>query len=230
MFFSNLKPCFREEIQKCRLLFDYALENHSIKMDIVDIGGGFTGLEVEDELFRETATIINSSLDEFFPSSRFGHVKIIAEPGRFLCESALTICTKIIAKSTLQSEESVQCQAIPDNLDTSKTLMYYLNCGFYSGFMYIDPRNRPVRLHKKSHEDKDDRVYLSTLWGPTCDSLDVLLRHKYLPEYDVDEYLLFRDMGAYSNVVATSFNSFSVPILFYAAFEKFKLYKKAFDI
>ena len=93
---SNLKPNFREEIQNCRKLFDYALEKYGVKMNLIDIGGGFTGLEYEDDIFRQTAFEINNAVSEFFPIGLFSHVQLIAEPGRFLCESALTLCTKII--------------------------------------------------------------------------------------------------------------------------------------
>jgi ornithine decarboxylase len=37
---SNSQPSFEEEINKCRVLFDYAKEKYSIEMSIVDLGGG----------------------------------------------------------------------------------------------------------------------------------------------------------------------------------------------
>ena len=46
---------------------------------------------------------MNESLDEHFPPEC--GVKIIAEPGRYFVASAFTLCTNIIAKRDVISEE-----------------------------------------------------------------------------------------------------------------------------
>ena len=56
---SNSKPSFDEEIEKCRILFDYARESHGIEMSVVDLGGGYPGIDEDNDIFKQTAQIIN---------------------------------------------------------------------------------------------------------------------------------------------------------------------------
>ena len=82
----------------------------------------------------------NKALDQYFPNDSFPNVKFIAEPGRFLCETALTICTRIIAKNTINESLSDKVNGGEEmhqklSIDKSKSFMYYLNCGFYSGLI-----------------------------------------------------------------------------------------------
>ncbi len=79
---SNSNPSFDEEIEKCRVLFDYARENYSIEMSIVDLGGGncifllvffshknyyrsffvgFPGVDEDNDIFFQTSQVINES-------------------------------------------------------------------------------------------------------------------------------------------------------------------------
>lgn len=43
-----------------------------------------------------------------------------------------------------------------------------------------------------------ERVFCSTLWGPTCDSADVLTTTALLPELRIGDWLMFERMGAYT--------------------------------
>jgi len=185
------------------------------------------------------------ALEKYFPTKNFPKLSIIAEPGRFLCESALTLCSQIIAKSTIDESVNILNANNEDedykqlNIDTSKSFMYYLNCGFYSGLMYMDKRNMPEHFNLRTNGNKlisyqqqqqkqQEKLYLTTLWGPTCDALDVVVKRKFLPEYQIGDFLIFNDMGAYTNTIITQFNSFKVPTFVYAAFACFGQYKEAF--
>ncbi|KAJ6405980.1 hypothetical protein OIU84_013863 [Salix udensis] len=44
---------------------------------------------------------------------------------------------------------------------------------------------------------KGERSYSSTVFGPTCDGLDTVLIGHQLPELQVDDWLVFPNMGAY---------------------------------
>ncbi|KAB5568087.1 hypothetical protein DKX38_001880 [Salix brachista] len=44
---------------------------------------------------------------------------------------------------------------------------------------------------------KGERSYSSTVFGPTCDGLDTVLMGHQLPELQVDDWLVFLNMGAY---------------------------------
>jgi len=66
---SNSNPNFHEEIEKCRILFDYAKSNHDIEMHILDIGGGYPGIDEDNEIFIKTAQDINKGKSFIIGSS-----------------------------------------------------------------------------------------------------------------------------------------------------------------
>lgn len=49
-------------------------------------------------------------------------------------------------------------------------------------------------------------VYPSTVFGPTCDGLDTVVRDHPLPELAVGDWLVFPSMGAYTICGASRFN------------------------
>jgi hypothetical protein len=57
--------------------------------------------------------------------------------------------------------------------------------------------------------------FLTSVWGPTCDGLDQILKNARLPELEVGERLLFRDMGAYTMAAGSTFNGMPRPDRFY---------------
>lgn len=54
---------------------------------------------------------------------------------------------------------------------------------------------------------------MSTLWGPTCDSYDVILKDVLLPELTIGDWLVWEDMGAYTLSLSTMFNGFPIPVV-----------------
>ncbi|CAI7914802.1 unnamed protein product, partial [Closterium sp. NIES-54] len=49
----------------------------------------------------------------------------------------------------------------------------------------------------------------STVFGPTCDGLDMVLRDEALPELAIGDWLVFPNMGAYTAAAGSSFNGFA---------------------
>lgn len=115
-------PVFRRAILAARILFDLGA-TFGFKMNLLDIGGGFPGNSDTTELLDEISTIVNSSLEEFFPDPR---IKVISEPGRFFVASAYTLACNIYAKKSVK---------IGDKGDL-KT-MYYITDGLYGSFNCI---------------------------------------------------------------------------------------------
>lgn len=64
-------------------------------MDLLDIGGGFTGRfdEMGNVMFGDIATTINSALAANFPQD--SGVRVIAEPGRYFAETSATLMTPV---------------------------------------------------------------------------------------------------------------------------------------
>jgi len=117
---------------------------------------------------------------------------------------------------------------------------YYINDGVYGAFkdvVFYDAivRPRPLKytfstkgenilflsnfsnpnLYSKSKTRTSDTLYTSTLFGPTCDSIDVIVRSTLLPRLEIGDWLYFQNMGAYTNAVASNFNGFGPSERFY---------------
>eukprot|EP00574_Skeletonema_japonicum_P007725 CAMPEP_0201723640 /NCGR_PEP_ID=MMETSP0593-20130828/7620_1 /ASSEMBLY_ACC=CAM_ASM_000672 /TAXON_ID=267983 /ORGANISM="Skeletonema japonicum, Strain CCMP2506" /LENGTH=808 /DNA_ID=CAMNT_0048214769 /DNA_START=151 /DNA_END=2577 /DNA_ORIENTATION=- len=61
----------------------------------------------------------------------------------------------------------------------------------------------------------DENLYSSTVFGPTCDSMDVLSRGVLLPKMSIGDWMYFQNMGAYTSAAASTFNGFPTTDSFY---------------
>lgn len=155
-----------------------------IPLNIVDIGGGFPirHFDWEEDIFAQMAPSINKELGRLFPES----IKIIAEPGRVLAGPACTLIMQVVGKSIRANKH-----------------WYYLNDGVYgalSGIIYDHCKYQYKVLRRGPAQ-------LSTLAGPTCDSLDVVSFSEDLPELEFGDIVYVENIGAYSIATATNFNS-----------------------
>ncbi|VAI35312.1 unnamed protein product [Triticum turgidum subsp. durum] len=66
------------------------------------------------------------------------------------------------------------------------------------------PHPRPLAVPRAG-----EKTYTSTVFGPTCDSLDTVVTGYQLPEMSVGDWLVFDDMGAYTTASGSNFNGFS---------------------
>lgn len=57
----------------------------------------------------------------------------------------------------------------------------------------------------------NDEKFLSTLWGPTCDSYDVIVKDVLMPELHIGDWLVWEDIGSYTLCLCTTFNGFPIP-------------------
>ncbi|CAG2054520.1 unnamed protein product, partial [Timema podura] len=185
-------PVFRRGIAAARKLFDYA-STLGYNFNYLDLGGGYPGNTGTS--FDKIADVINLALEEFFPDPS---VKVIAEPGRFFVASAFALATNIHSKREVRNN---------DEKDGSVThVMYYINDGVFGAFNCVaNPNNHPVPIPLKSH---DGKLTPSSIWGPTCNSLDQVVENINLPTMNIGDWLMFKDMGAYTLVAATTFNGF----------------------
>lgn len=51
----------------------------------------------------------------------------------------------------------------------------------------------------------------STVFGPTCDSIDLICKDVELPDLEIGDIVYFFNMGAYTSAAASSFNGFNPP-------------------
>ncbi|HEY1612277.1 MAG TPA: hypothetical protein VGF97_01120 [Rhizomicrobium sp.] len=170
-------------------------ETAGIALTTLDIGGGFPGTYPGNDVppyhwyfdtIREAiATLPNAS-----------NISLLCEPGRALIAEGMSLVTQAVLRKN-------------DKL--------YINDGIYGSFdeltlpgwtadyalrvFVLDSEGRAVAV-PGGHAPF--RVY-----GPTCDTLDVLPRPIMLPEtIGPGDFIVFDSIGAYSVAVRTSFNGF----------------------
>lgn len=158
-----------------------------IPLDILDIGGGFPIRHFDEDnhiTFKDIAKHIRKKMKRQFNKK----VQFIAEPGRFFAGPAGTLITQIVGRTFRNNRN-----------------YYYLNDGVYGDFsgMIFDHCKYQFKTLRRGQK------FLSTLAGPTCDSLDVLSLSEDLPEMDVGNIVYVKNIGAYSCASAVpNFNGF----------------------
>ena len=165
-------------------VFKEAQDRGYTKMNLLDIGGGFPApYDSSVRPFRELAKVINTEIDRLFPKN----LQILAEPGRFLSATAGTSVASVIGK------------AVRDG----KTC-YYINDGVYHTYsgVIFDHCKYPVKAFKKGP------TQICSVFGPTCDALDVVSMAENLPDLERGDLVYSVNIGAYSHASATYSNGF----------------------
>lgn len=169
-------------IEVCRELIARA-EVMGVMMSVLNIGGGFPVPYSPDTMDIEPfCAPIRKALGTL-PS----HLRIIAEPGRFLAAPSVTSVSSVVGKAFREGR-----------------WWYYLDDGVYGSFSgrIFDKANYPLTVLRIS-----DMHHPSILAGPTCDSVDVIAEDVLLPELEIGDLVIGRMMGAYTMASATNFNS-----------------------
>jgi len=165
-------------------VFKEAKDRGYTKMNLVDIGGGFPApYDASVRPFRELAKVIRTELDRLFPPE----IQILAEPGRFLVASAGFAVAKVIGKAV---RDGKTCYYIDDGV-------YHT----YSGVIF-DHCHYPLKAFKRGP------TQICSVFGPTCDALDVVSMAENLPDLERDEFVYSENIGAYSHASSTYFNGF----------------------
>ena len=133
----------------------------------------------------------------------------------------------------------VVLQAVADSAPLQDDYAYYINDGVYGAFnniMFDHASVRPRVLgpaekiaakeedgfmtiqapENGNHDDTHRKeLFSSTVFGPTCDSIDVIARSVLLPKLKVGDWLYFQNLGAYTCAAASAFNGFTPSEKFY---------------
>lgn len=166
-------------------VFQEARDRGYRKMNLLDIGGGFPA-PYDDSVkpFRELAKVLNRELDRLFPED----IQILAEPGRFLVATAATAVSTIIGKAVRDGK-----------------LCYYIDDGVYHTFSGVVFDH--CHYHFKAFKPGPKQV--CSVFGPTCDALDVVSMVEQLPgNLKLGDLLYSPNIGAYSHASSTWFNGF----------------------
>jgi ornithine decarboxylase len=200
---SGAAPCVTFHVgSQCLSPFSYAQaiemarrtgELASVELAALDVGGGFPGPYTNNDVppYHWYFDTIKESL-----ASMKKPIPIICEPGRALIAEGLSLVTQVILRKG-------------DSL--------YINDGVYGSFDELTlPGWTGDYVHRVFTTDAKGRVTEKPaghkafrVFGPTCDTLDVLPRPLFLPD-DIGpgDHIVFEAIGAYSVAVRTNFNGF----------------------
>jgi ornithine decarboxylase len=153
---------------------------------LLNIGGGYPVRHVKPipsiEIIGE---VVNAAIADL-PND----IRVMAEPGRYLVSDAAYFVCRVVGTATRNG----------------KRWMYW-DAGMFGGVIEVTEGLR--------YEILSDRTGHSIPWavaGPTCDSVDILMRDEMLPE-DIQEgdFIYIPNAGAYTTAYASNFNGFPLP-------------------
>lgn len=119
---------------------------------------------------------INKTIIELFPEA-----EVIAEPGRYIAEQVGTLVTPVIGVKN-------------DSVTIDESLYGAFNCMIFD-HSFPDP----IVFSQKQKTQK-------TLFGCTCDGMDIIYKDVFLPDLSVGEWIAWPGMGAYTIAATTGFN------------------------
>ncbi|KAI8549390.1 hypothetical protein RHMOL_Rhmol06G0021100 [Rhododendron molle] len=183
---------YRSAVATAKTVFDAASQLGLPKMRVLNIGGGFTA----GSNFDHAANAVKSALQEYLKNEP--DLTVISEPGMFFAESAFTLATNIFGKRVRGALRE-----------------YWINDGVFGSMNCILSNvtlNAPFPFAWTSNHGNPTcrgmKTYCSTVFGPTCTAVDTVLRGHRLPELQVNDWLVFPNMGAYTAAVGSNFNGF----------------------
>jgi ornithine decarboxylase len=176
---------WRVGIEKSRAVFDQ-MAKAGLNPRLLNIGGGFPVRHVKPIPSIEViGEVVNRAL-EAFPAK----VRVIAEPGRFLVSDAGYFVCRIMGTATRANKRWM-----------------HLDAGLFGGIIET--------AEGLKYKVRTDRAGPDIPWnvaGPTCDSIDVVMRDEPLPsDLQEGDYLYLRNAGAYTTAYASNFNGFPLP-------------------
>lgn len=172
-----------------------AIRQSGTPIAALDVGGGFPA---------HYLNVTVPPLDEFFATIRDGlknlHLAsdctVLCEPGRALVADGVSVVTQV----SLRREQTL-----------------YINDGIYGSLNEYALKNWPARYPVRVFttapngrmREKKARPAAFKVYGPTCDTLDVLGYLIDLPEsIAAGDWIEFQKTGAYSCALRTAFNGF----------------------
>jgi len=157
-----------------------------LKPRLLNIGGGFPVRHTKPiPSIEAIGEVVNRDL-----AGLPENIRVMAEPGRFLVSDAGWFVCRVVGTATRAGKRWV-----------------YLDAGMFGGIIET--------TEGLQYEVLTDRAGKSIPWtvaGPTCDSVDVIMRDQLLPEdLQADDFVYVPNAGAYTTAYASNFNGFPLP-------------------
>ena len=176
---------WRVGIEKSRTVFD-SMAKLGLKPRLLDIGGGFPVRHVKPIPSIEViGDVVNEALKAFPPE-----VQVIAEPGRYLVSDAGYFVCRVLGTAVRAGKRWL-----------------HLDAGLFGGII-----ETTEGLKYRIRTDRSGPDITWNVAGPTCDSVDVVLRDEPLPsDLQEGDFFYLRNAGAYTTAYASGFNGFPLP-------------------
>ncbi|RLN02780.1 hypothetical protein BBJ28_00023410 [Nothophytophthora sp. Chile5] len=209
----NVKA-YSDAVARARKAFDIG---HSLgfQFNLLDIGGGFPGTEISPIRFEDCAKELKGAMATHFPQD--SGVQVISEPGRFFAASTHTLAVNVIGRKVAPTFDVPGQTPVLASASAAAGLtpnyMYFVNDGLYGSFnclVYDHPMILPVVLSDAATPEATP-MHTASLWGPTCDGMDCIMKEVRMPEMDIGQWVCFPSMGAYTCAAGSDFNGFERP-------------------
>jgi ornithine decarboxylase len=176
---------WRVALEKARSLFD-AMAKAGLKPRLLNIGGGFPVRHVKPIPSIEViGQVVNEGL-KAFPED----VQVVAEPGRYLVSDAGYFVCRVLGTATR----------------AGKRWMHW-DAGLFGGVIEASEG-----LKYRIRTDRSGPDVSWTVGGPTCDSVDIVMRDEPLPsDLQEGDFVYLCNAGAYTTAYASQFNGFPLP-------------------
>jgi ornithine decarboxylase len=153
---------------------------------LLNIGGGYPVRHVKPiPAIESIGEVVNHALGDL-PES----LRVMAEPGRYLVSDAAYFVCRVTGTATRGE----------------KRWMYW-DAGVFGGVI-----ETTEGLRYNIHTDRSGDPINWQVAGPTCDSVDVMMRDQPLPcDLQEGDFIYIKNAGAYTTAYASNFNGFPLP-------------------
>lgn len=176
---------WRVGIERAKKVFEN-MRHNGLNPRLLNIGGGFPVRHTKPIPSIEViAEVVNAEIADL-PDD----IQIMAEPGRYLVSDSACFVCQVVGTATRND----------------KRWMYW-DAGMFGGMIEITEG-----LHYEILTDRSGNNVPWSIAGPTCDSVDILMQDKMLPQnIQEGDFIYIRNAGAYTTAYASNFNGFPLP-------------------
>lgn len=176
---------WRVGIERAKKVFEN-MRHEGLHPRLLNIGGGFPVRHTKPIPSIEViAEVVNAEIADL-PED----IQIMAEPGRYLVSDSACFVCQVVGTATRND----------------KRWMYW-DAGMFGGMIEITEG-----LHYEILTDRSGNNVPWSIAGPTCDSVDILMRDEMLPQnIQEGDFIYILNAGAYTTAYASNFNGFPLP-------------------